>query len=217
MRGLPAYLPGGTSAASSARPAAFPYTWRMRGSWLHASALALGSAVFAWGCGARSLPPATPRGVGPPGVAPPVAAAPAPPPAPVPPWSDAAPPAPLREVLATAVRLVGTPYRDGGADPGGFDCSGFVQYVFGRHGRRVPRTVSDQFTAGRPVPAGEVRAGDLLFFATLGDGPTHVAIALAGGRFVHAPSGRGRVRIERFDGRYWPPRFVGARRLEGDR
>ena len=109
---------------------------------------------------------------------------------------------------------MGSPYRDGGGDPSGFDCSGFVQYVFGRHGWSLPRTVADQYRAGHPVAASDVRPGDLLFFATLGDGPTHVAIALDGGRFVHAPSGRGRVRVEAFSGRYWPPRFVGARRLD---
>ncbi len=177
---------------------------------LRAGVLTLAIAMAAGGCAARSAPPATPRGVGPPGV-PPAGALTAPAPAPS---VEPEAPAALRAVLATAVTLVGTPYRDGGADPAGFDCSGFVQYVFGRHGWRVPRTVSEQFQAGSPVAPGEVRAGDLLFFSTLGSGPTHVAIALANHRFVHAPSGRGQVRVERLEGRYWPPRFLGARRLD---
>ncbi len=170
-------------------------------------------ALWGAGCASRGAPPAVPRGVGPPGVTTP-AAPEAGPPAPAPPGGAARVPPALAPVLTTAVALGGSPYRDGGGDPSGFDCSGFVQYVFGRHGWPVPRTVAAQYRAGRPVAAGDVRPGDLLFFATLGDGPTHVAIALDDGRFVHAPSGRGRVRVEAFSGRYWPPRFVGARRLD---
>lgn len=112
--------------------------------------------------------------------------------------------------------LVGVPYRDGGADPSGFDCSGFVHYVFSRQGWAVPRTVAAQFVAATPVSSEAVRPGDLLFFATGREGPSHVAIALDGGRFVHAPSGRGRVRVETLAGRYWVPRFLGARRIQAE-
>jgi cell wall-associated NlpC family hydrolase len=174
-------------------------------------ALAVASAMCLSACAARSVPPSPPRGVAPPRTAP-EAGAPLVP-GTASPWSPVGTPAGAQPVVATALALVGTPYRDGGSAPDGFDCSGFVQYVFGRHGWHVPRTVAAQFLAGRPVATGDVRAGDLLFFATMGEGPTHVAIALEGGRFVHAPSGRGRVRVDSFVGRYWPPRYVGARRL----
>jgi cell wall-associated NlpC family hydrolase len=116
-------------------------------------------------------------------------------------------------IVADALALAGTPYRNGGADPRGFDCSGLVQYVFARHGVAVPRTVREQAEAGRAIDSRRVAPGDLLFFATKGDGPSHVAIAVGDDRFVHAPNQRGVVRVERLAGDYWPRRFLGARRV----
>jgi cell wall-associated NlpC family hydrolase len=115
--------------------------------------------------------------------------------------------------IATALSLLGAPYRNGGSDPTGFDCSGFVQWVFGRHGTTLPREVREQYAKGQPVSRGDVRPGDLLFFETVGPGATHVGIALGGGEFVHAPSSRGVVRIERATSDYWSRRWVGARRV----
>src|SRR5688500_9204693 len=71
-------------------------------------------------------------------------------------------------VAGTALALRGSPYRNGGADPGGFDCSGFVRYVFDQHGLAVPRSVGEQFRAGREVPPDAVQPGDLVFFNTTG-------------------------------------------------
>jgi cell wall-associated NlpC family hydrolase len=116
-------------------------------------------------------------------------------------------------LTGTALALRGTPYRNGGSDPAGFDCSGFIQYVFAQHGVALPRDVRDQFGAGDPVPAGQLEAGDLLFFSTVAPGPTHVALALGGDEFVHAPSSTGVVRVERLSAAYWSQRFVGARRV----
>jgi cell wall-associated NlpC family hydrolase len=140
--------------------------------------------------------------------------------APAPPGAGARP-APERpgaataSLVATALALQGTPYRNGGSDPSGFDCSGFVQWVFAQHGTALPREVRDQYVRGREVARRDVRPGDLLFFETVGAGPTHVGIALGGDRFVHAPSSRGVVRVERFTADYWSRRWVGARRLGG--
>lgn len=117
----------------------------------------------------------------------------------------------VQSLLATAMHLVGTPYRNGGTDPGGFDCSGFVYYVFAQQGVFVPRTVADQSGIGSRVA--QVRAGDLVFFRTSGRGPTHVGIALGPDRFVHAPSSRGEVRVEPLARPYWADRFVEARRV----
>jgi hypothetical protein len=124
-------------------------------------------------------------------------------------------PSPLMQsLLSTAIHFVGTPYRFGGADPGGgFDCSGFVYYVFAQQGVWVPRTVADLADAGTRVKHAEVRPGDLLFFRTSGRGPTHVGIALGPDRFVHAPNSRGEVRIEPLARRYWSERFLEARRV----
>jgi cell wall-associated NlpC family hydrolase len=134
-------------------------------------------------------------------------------PGPAPPPAAAAPSGITGDILKTALQLVGTPYRNGGADQTGFDCSGLVQFVYARHGVALPRSVDALSRAGVRVPDREVVAADLLFFSTTGPGATHVAIALGDGRFVHAPSGRGVVRVESLAGGYWPTRFLGARRV----
>ena len=124
----------------------------------------------------------------------------------------ASPASPLVEgMLRTATDLLGTPYRNGGSTVDGFDCSGFVQYVFAQHGVRVPRTVRRQAEVGSRVRDAE--AGDLVFFETEGHGPTHVGIALGPDRFIHAPSSRGVVRVEPFAAPYWASRFLEARRV----
>jgi len=116
-------------------------------------------------------------------------------------------------LVGTALDLRGVRYRNGGSDPRGFDCSGFTQYVFAQHGVTLPRSVRDQFDQGRPVRSEDVREGDLLFFETEGSGASHVAIAVGGDSFVHAPSTSGVVRVEHAGTRYWSDRFVGARRV----
>jgi cell wall-associated NlpC family hydrolase len=118
-------------------------------------------------------------------------------------------------LLDTAMALVGTPYRNGGASPDGFDCSGFTQWVFGRHGVALPRETRQQFGAGIRVKGDAVAPGDLLFFSTVATGASHVGIALDEDQFIHAPSARGVVRVERRSSAYWRPRFVGARRVDG--
>jgi len=144
---------------------------------------------------------------------PPAAPAPAPRPAEGAPSAPAAAHADGYGVAGTALSLRGAPYRNGGSDPGGFDCSGFVRYVFGQNGVFVPRTVTEQFRAGRQVPGQQLEAGDLVFFTTVSSGASHVGIAIGGDEFVHAPSGAGQVRVERMSAPYWSTRFVGARRI----
>jgi cell wall-associated NlpC family hydrolase len=116
-------------------------------------------------------------------------------------------------ITGTALTLRGAPYRNGGSDPTGFDCSGFVQYVFGQNGVRVPRTVTEQFRAGRDVDPPAMEPGDLVFFTTVTSGASHVGISMGGDEFVHAPSGAGEVRVERLSAPYWSTRFVGAKRV----
>jgi cell wall-associated NlpC family hydrolase len=117
------------------------------------------------------------------------------------------------EIAGTALSLRGTPYRNGGSDPRGFDCSGFIWFVFGQHGIRMPRTVGEQFREGVPIDLSAIEAGDLLFFATDSTAVSHVAMAIGGDSFVHAPSTRGEVRVERLAAPYWSSRFIGARRI----
>jgi len=116
-------------------------------------------------------------------------------------------------LIATALSYRGVPYRNGGSDPSGFDCSGFVQWVFAQQGRSLPREVREQYQSGQSVDRDEVQPGDLVFFETVSRGASHVGIALGNDRFVHAPSSRGVVRVESYTVDYWNQRYVGARRL----
>jgi cell wall-associated NlpC family hydrolase len=116
-------------------------------------------------------------------------------------------------VTGTALALRGAPYRDGGSDPTGFDCSGFVQYVFGQHGVPLPRDVKAQFQSGERVNPNALEPGDLIFFTTVAPGASHVGMAIGGDEFVHAPSSTGVVRVERLSAPYWSRRFIGARRI----
>jgi cell wall-associated NlpC family hydrolase len=121
-------------------------------------------------------------------------------------------PADVAGVVGTALSLRGVPYRNGGTSPAGFDCSGFVQYVFGQFGVPLPRETRAQFRAGSRVGREQLRPGDLVFFTTVAPGASHVGIAIGDDQFVHAPSSRGVVRVERLSSDYWRRRFVGARR-----
>ena len=116
-------------------------------------------------------------------------------------------------LVGTALALRGAPYRNGGSDPQGFDCSGFTQYVFAQYGVALPRAVGEQYGIGKDVAPGELTAGDLIFFSTVAPGPSHVGIAVGGDEFVHAPSSSGVVRVERLSATYWSKRYVAARRV----
>jgi len=119
-----------------------------------------------------------------------------------------------REVSFLALSLVDTPYRYGGNTPaGGFDCSGLIVYVFrNAAGVGLPRTVAQLAQVGQPVRAGAMRSGDLVLFDTAGRF-SHAGIYVGGGRFVHAPSSGGVVRLDGVYASYWRPRFSGVRRV----
>lgn len=116
-------------------------------------------------------------------------------------------------ITSTALQLRGSPYRDGGDTPAGFDCSGFVQYVFAQHGVTLPRQVDEQYRIGEDIAPTDLQPGDLLFFTTVAPGASHVALSIGSDEFVHAPSERGVVRVERLSSAYWSRRLVGARRI----
>ena len=120
------------------------------------------------------------------------------------------------QLVREALELRGTPYRNGGSDPAGFDCSGFTQWVFSRVGLRLPRETREQFQVGTAVPAGTQQVGDLIFFTTTARGASHVGISLGDDTFVHAPSSRGVVRVESLSVAYWSTRVVGIRRMTAD-
>ncbi len=116
-------------------------------------------------------------------------------------------------IVDLALQFQGTPYRNGGEDVSGFDCSGLVQYVFASQGVAMPRSVREQYGAGAPVSPGDLQPGDLVFFSTVSRGPSHVGILVRDEWFVHAPSDGGVVRLDRLSGEYWARRYVGARRV----
>src|SRR5262245_38910873 len=138
-------------------------------------------------------------------------------PAPAPPASiepeRAAGPVDMYALVGTALSFRGTPYRNGGSDPSGFDCSGFTQYVYAQYGIPIGRDVREQFRHGQPIETRDLAPGDLVFFDTSEGGVSHVAIAVGGNQFVHAPSSTGVVRVERLSATYWSRRYVGARRV----
>ena len=123
-----------------------------------------------------------------------------------------------KQVLKTAKRYLGTRYRLGGTRPSAFDCSGFVRYVFARHGVELPRTARDQSAIGHRIVVGpdSLRVGDLLFFRTPRGRAGHVAIYVGNGRIIHASSGSRRVRYDDLDsprGRWFIQNLSEVRRV----
>lgn len=122
-------------------------------------------------------------------------------------------------ILATAEQYVGTRYRYGGDTPGkGFDCSGFVQYVFGKHGITLPRTSRLQASAGSSLPVNvqSLQPGDLLLFASTGSGVNHVAIYVGDNRMLHSSAGAGGVVYDHLSsprGKWYLKRHVASRRV----
>jgi peptidoglycan DL-endopeptidase CwlO len=119
-----------------------------------------------------------------------------------------APPSTHGGVVGIAMRYLGTPYRWGGASPSGFDCSGFVMYVFAQIGVSLPHSTYAMYNMGTPVSLGQLQAGDLVFFNGLG----HMGIYIGGGQFIHSPHTGDVVKISSMSG-YYSSAFVGARRV----
>ena len=120
-----------------------------------------------------------------------------------------------QNLVLSAMGYLGIPYRFGGASPeAGFDCSGFVQYVF-KHkaGLILPRSSFDQIRQGIAVAREELQVGDLVFFNTMRATASHVGIYIGDNRFIHAPRSGKNVEIVDFTNSYWQARYDGARRL----
>jgi cell wall-associated NlpC family hydrolase len=116
-------------------------------------------------------------------------------------------------IINTAKSLLGVPYVWGGASPSGVDCSGFIQYVFGKNGISMPRTAADQYKVGTSISKGDLRPGDLVFFETYKPGASHVGIYLGSGSFIHASSGKGEVTISNLSSSYYTSHYLGSRRV----
>ena len=118
------------------------------------------------------------------------------------------------DVVRTAYAYRGTRYRYGGSARGGFDCSGFTRYVYAQRGVELPHSSRAQYSTGKVVSKSSMKPGDLVFFSTTRRGISHVGIYVGDGKFVHASSARGRVRVDSLNSGYYSERFRGARRVK---
>jgi len=119
-----------------------------------------------------------------------------------------------KNIVQTAGRFIGTPYRWGGESARkGFDCSGLTMTVYRLNGLELPRNSRDQFRAGTPIQRGALQEGDLVFFATDGKSRvSHVGVYTGGGHFIHAPGPGKRIRTASLSNGYFKRRYVGSRR-----
>lgn len=115
------------------------------------------------------------------------------------------------KVLYTAKRYLDVPYKWGGTDPSGFDCSGFTHYVMIKQGIVIPRTAELQYKSGTWVSKNQLKPGDLVFFTTYKSGPSHVGIYLGNNQFINA--GSSGVYITSLSNPYYAPRYIGAKRV----
>ena len=119
------------------------------------------------------------------------------------------------QIIATAKEYLGTPYVWGGTTPRGFDCSGFVQYIFNQYGYKLHRVASDMYANdGVKVDKSNLKPGDLVFFSSSSDAVGHVGMYIGNGQFIHASSGSGKVVITELEGTsYYISHYVGAKRV----
>src|SRR5699024_812440 len=115
------------------------------------------------------------------------------------------------DVTAQAKQYMGTPYVWGGTSPSGFDCSGFIQFVYEQEDKTIPRTVREIWNYGSFID--EPSVGDLVFFETYQAGPSHMGIYLGNGDFIHASTSNG-VNISNKNSDYWQERYIGAKRID---
>ncbi|PKO52886.1 MAG: glycoside hydrolase [Betaproteobacteria bacterium HGW-Betaproteobacteria-20] len=120
------------------------------------------------------------------------------------------------EVLVNALNLTGVKYKYGGNSPEiGFDCSGFVRYVFSQAtSLTLPHSTLAISQLGKTIPKNEIQPGDLVFFKTIKNAISHVGIYMGNNRFIHSPSAGGQVRVESMTEGYWARHFSGAQRLD---
>ncbi|GLB60231.1 C40 family peptidase [Cytobacillus sp. NCCP-133] len=127
--------------------------------------------------------------------------------------TEAAEPINYNQLVPLSKLYIGVPYQFGGTSPVGFDCSGYIQFVYKKIGIHLPRMTSDQFHTGVSVDKRNLRVGDLVFFETYKKGPSHSGIYLGNNEFIHASSSKGVMISKIDDPYYWGPRYLGAKRV----
>ncbi|MBP2655664.1 MAG: spore cortex-lytic enzyme [Firmicutes bacterium] len=118
----------------------------------------------------------------------------------------------INQIISYSMKFIGVPYLFGGVSPSGFDCSGYVQYVFAQYQINLPRTADIQFTKGQLVSRSNLLPGDLVYFTTYAPGASHVGIYIGDGKFINAQSSKG-VAIANLNTTYWSSRYFGAKRI----
>ncbi|MBD7943120.1 C40 family peptidase [Psychrobacillus sp. Sa2BUA9] len=117
------------------------------------------------------------------------------------------------KIVSSANNLIGIKYRYGGTTKAGFDCSGFIGYVYKSNGITLPRTAAGMYSKGTSVKKANLAVGDLVFFNTSGKGVSHVGMFIGNGKFIHASTSKG-VRVDKInDPYYWGKKYVGAKKV----
>ena len=118
-----------------------------------------------------------------------------------------------QQISGFAQNFLGVPYAWGGMAASGFDCSGFIYFVYSNYGITLPRMADEQYNFGRRVAVADIQPGDLVFYSTYTPGPSHVGIYVGNGQFIHASSGAGEVTLTAMSKPYYQARFLGAFRI----
>ena len=127
--------------------------------------------------------------------------------------ADAASSVNSSQLVNTAKSVIGTKYVYGGTSAKGFDCSGFIGYVFKNSGVSLPRTSAGMYSTGTSVAKNNLKAGDLVFFNTSGKGVSHAGIYIGNGKFAHSSSSKGVSIAKLNDPYYWGSKYIGAKRV----
>jgi cell wall-associated NlpC family hydrolase len=130
-------------------------------------------------------------------------------------WSETQAESSATDLVVSAMGFLDVPYLKGGNGNGGFDCSGFVRFVFRQSlGLVLPRSAAEQAAVTDTISKQDLRPGDLVFFNTMKQAFSHVGIYIGNGKFIHAPRPGEKVRLEDMQKAYWVTRFNGARRVD---
>ena len=118
-----------------------------------------------------------------------------------------------KQLVTAANSVMGVKYARGGTTAKGFDCSGFVGFVFKKSGVSLPRTSAGMYSTGSKVAKKNLQTGDLVFFNTSGKGVSHVGVYIGGGKFAHSSSSKGVSVSKLNDPYYWGSKYIGAKRV----